>query len=55
MMCPLFAEHDNYETLLNDADAALYEAKRNGKGKYVLYSSGLSSVIQNKSERNAEQ
>jgi len=51
----LYAEHESYETLLNDADAALYEAKRHGKGKYVIYSSDLSSVDNGKSERNAEQ
>ena len=51
----LYAEHENYESLLNDADTALYEAKRHGKGKYVLYSSDLASVAKDKLERNAEQ
>ena len=28
---------DNYETILDHADCALYEAKKNGRSQYVLY------------------
>lgn len=38
------ARHDTAEAILNDADAALYQAKRSGKGRYSVFA-GLEESI----------